>query len=298
MTDKAAMIDFLSRIPLFVSVSPDELTRMAHLWRPLTIEDGQVVFSPGSPARAVYLIRAGRVIISAWTDDHQEIVLASLSDGDFFGELAVIAGSPHTANARVAGTTELLEMDKQDFLDLLNRQSEVSLSIIALLALRLRQTDEVLLRRASRNVQEEMERRTSFGDRLADRMAQFGGSWSFIIIFGIMLAAWMLGNSIELLFRPFDPYPFIFLNLILSCLAAIQAPIIMMSQNRQALKDRLHAELDYRVNLKSELQIQGLHAKLDAIRGPEIHDFNAWQREQIVTLTQQIERLHTLLERS
>jgi uncharacterized membrane protein len=290
-------VDFLSRVPLFASVPPDDLGRMAHLWTPRTLQDGQVLFSLGGPARAVYVIRAGKVIISAWTDEHEDLVLAKLSDGDFFGELAVLDGSPQSANARVAGTTELLEMSKKDFLDLLNRKSEVSLSVMTLLARRLRQSDEVLLRRASRNVNEEMEQRYGFGDRLADRMAQFGGSWSFIIAFAIVLAAWMLLNSVEALFRPFDPYPFIFLNLVLSCLAAIQAPIIMMSQNRQSLKDRLHAELDYRVNLKAELQIQGLHAKLDEIRGPEIHDFNAWQRERIVTLTQQIERLHALLER-
>ena len=293
MTD----VDFLSRIPLFASVPPNDLARMAPLWKPRTIEDGQLIFPVGGPARTVYLIRTGKVIISSWTDDHAEVVLTSLSDGDFFGELAVLEGSPHSANARVAGTTELLEMSRNDFLELLKREPEVSLSVMNLMARRLRQTDEVLLRRASRNVNEEMEERYSLADRLADRMAQFGGSWTFIIVFTIALVAWMLINSVEALFRSFDPYPFIFLNLVLSCLAAVQAPIIMMSQNRQSRKDRLHAELDYRVNLKNELQIQGLHAKLDEIRGPEIHDFNAWQRERLVTLTQQIERLHALLER-
>lgn len=289
--------DLLSRIPLFASVPADDLAPMAGLWKTRTMEDGQVIFSIGSPARAVYLIRTGKVTISAWTEDHQEVVLTSLSDGDFFGELAVLGGTPHSANARVAGRTELLEMSKQDFLDLLKRKSELSLSVMTLLARRLRQTDEILLSPASRNVNEEMEEQYGFGDRLADRVAQFGGSWSFILLFTIALLAWMVINSVEALFRPFDPFPFIFLNLILSCLAAIQAPIIMMSQNRQSRKDRLHAELDYRVNLKSELQIQALHAKLDEIRGPEIHDFNAWQRERLVTLTQQIERLHALLER-
>lgn len=103
----------------------------------------------------------------------------------------------------------------------------------------------------------------TFGQRLSDRFASFGGSWRFIILFGMVLGIWILGNSLALLWRPFDPYPFILLNLILSCLASIQAPIIMMSQNRLEAKDRLRAEFDYRVNLKAELEIRHLHEKMD-----------------------------------
>lgn len=115
----------------------------------------------------------------------------------------------------------------------------------------------------SSNVDAELEQEWTFGQRLADRIATFGGSWSFLIIFGIFLSLWIAMNSLVLLWRPVDPYPFILLNLVLSCLAAIQAPVIMMSQNRQEAKDRLRAEHDYQVNLKAELEIRQLHEKVD-----------------------------------
>ncbi len=115
----------------------------------------------------------------------------------------------------------------------------------------------------SSNVDAEQEQEWTFGQRLADRIATFGGSWSFLIVFGILLSLWILMNSLILLWRPVDPYPFILLNLVLSCLAAIQAPVIMMSQNRQEAKDRLRAEHDYQVNLKAELEIRQLHEKVD-----------------------------------
>jgi len=115
----------------------------------------------------------------------------------------------------------------------------------------------------SSNIEAEFEQKWSFGERLADKIATFGGSWSFLICFGVFLIIWIGMNSLVLLWRPLDPYPFIFLNLILSCIAAIQAPIIMMSQNRQEAKDRLRSQHDYQVNLKAELEIRHLHEKVD-----------------------------------
>ncbi|MBP8924384.1 MAG: DUF1003 domain-containing protein [Pseudomonadales bacterium] len=115
----------------------------------------------------------------------------------------------------------------------------------------------------SSNIDVEFEQRWSFGERLADKIATFGGSWTFLICFGVFLCIWIGMNSMLLLWRPLDPYPFIFLNLILSCLAAVQAPIIMMSQNRQEAKDRVRSEHDYQVNLKAELEIRHLHEKVD-----------------------------------
>lgn len=115
----------------------------------------------------------------------------------------------------------------------------------------------------SSNIDAELEQNWSFGERMADKIATFGGSWAFLICFGIFLFIWVAMNSFVLLWRPLDPYPFIFLNLILSCLAAIQAPIIMMSQNRQEAKDRIRSQHDYQVNLKAELEIRNLHEKVD-----------------------------------
>jgi uncharacterized membrane protein len=124
----------------------------------------------------------------------------------------------------------------------------------------------------SKNLNIEYDRQLSLGERMADKVADFGGSWRFIGIFAAILFLWVLLNSLVFFWRPFDPYPFIFLNLLLSCLAAMQAPVIMMSQNRQEAKDRLHAEHDYRVNLKAELEIRHLHEKIDHLLT------NQWQR--------------------
>jgi uncharacterized membrane protein len=117
----------------------------------------------------------------------------------------------------------------------------------------------------SENLNTEFESKLTFGEHVADNVAKFGGSWRFIISFGVVLVVWIIINSILLLRKPFDPYPFILLNLVLSCLAAIQAPVIMMSQNRQEAKDRLRSEHDYMVNLKAELEIRHLHAKMDQL---------------------------------
>ena len=115
----------------------------------------------------------------------------------------------------------------------------------------------------SSNLSKQFERKLTFGERLSDRIAEFGGSWKFLITFGAVLFIWIVGNGVVIVTRAFDPYPFILLNLILSCLAAVQAPIIMMSQNRAEARDRLRAENDYKVNLKAELEIRHLHEKID-----------------------------------
>lgn len=144
----------------------------------------------------------------------------------------------------------------------------------------------LLVRRAriSRDVQTEFEEQLTLGQRLADKVAEFGGSWTFIIAFGVMLLAWVAVNSLSLAGNAFDPYPYIFLNLILSMIAAIQAPVIMMSQNRQALKDRLAVKHDYEVNLKAEIEIMALHDKLDALRSSQMEQLLQRQEKQLELL--------------
>ncbi|MXP62009.1 DUF1003 domain-containing protein [Roseomonas sp. M0104] len=140
----------------------------------------------------------------------------------------------------------------------------------------------------SRDPNEAFAARLGVGDRLADRVASFGGSWSFILLSVLLLALWVAMNAV-LLRRPFDPYPFVFLNLILSMIAALQAPIIMMSQNRQAAKDRLDAAHDYEVNLKAEIEIMGLHEKLDRMRAEQINALLEQQQRQIELLAKLLE---------
>lgn len=145
--------------------------------------------------------------------------------------------------------------------------------------------------RVSRLVEQEFEEHMTFGQRVADKVAQFGGSWPFIFAFGAVLFSWVLLNSWLLAGRPFDPYPYILLNLGLSALAALQAPVIMMSQNRQAVKDRLHAQQDYEINLMAEFEIRDLHDKLDALRYKQWHELWHIQQRQL----QLLEHLHSEL---
>ena len=144
----------------------------------------------------------------------------------------------------------------------------------------------------SRNINSEFDRKLTTGELLADRVAEFGGSWAFILCFGGALVLWVVVNTIGLFSQPFDPYPYILLNLVLSCLAAIQAPVIMMSQNRQEAKDRLRAEHDYRVNLKAELEIRHLNAKLDLLLTHQWQQLLEIQQVQTDLIQELAERHH------
>jgi CRP/FNR family transcriptional regulator, cyclic AMP receptor protein len=287
-------VDRLNRVPIFSSLARDDLRELAELCRAVHREDQALVFRQGDAPDAMYWVAEGRIVISVWTEDNEELVLATLGEGEFFGELGLLDGAPRTATAKAIGGVDLIEIRKEALLDFLRRNPEAALSMMGEIARRLRGANALIEHRASRNVNELMEEKFTFGDRLADRIAQFGGSWAFLICFAITLLLWMGLNSVESLWHSFDPYPFIFLNLGLSCLAAVQAPIIMMSQNRQATKDRLQADLDYQVNLKAELQIRSLHLKIDELRASELRDFVEIQREQLALQRQQMDIIRQL----
>jgi uncharacterized membrane protein len=291
-------VDVLHRVPIFSTLEADDLRELAELCRGVSRDDQHLVFRHGDVPDAMYLVCDGKIEISVWTEDNEELVLATLGEGEFFGELGLLDGSPRTATAKAVGRVELVEIRKDDLLAFLRRNPEAALSMMGEIARRLRGANALIEQRASRNVNELMEEKFTFGDRLADRIAQFGGSWAFLIFFGIVLFLWMGLNSLESIWHPFDPYPFIFLNLVLSTLAAVQAPIIMMSQNRQAVKDRLQADLDYQVNLKAELQIRSLHLKIDELRTSELRDFVEIQRQQLDLQREQMAIVKQLTSRS
>ena len=188
-------------------------------------------------------------------------------------------------------------MKRQEFVTFLLERPAVAIAMMSEIGKRLRATDDLVMSLASKNVNEEIEEQLSFGDRLADKIAEFGGSWAFIIAFGVFLFGWMAMNTIQLWFQPFDMYPFIFLNLMLSTIAAAQAPVIMMSQNRAQKIDRLKAELDYQVNLKSELMLQELNDKVDELRRTELRDIQTTVQgdtaleERIKTLEELVKRI-------
>jgi len=280
-------VGFLAKIPLFSKLQQEDLKSLADLWKPVSKEVGQVIFRKGELSDAMYVVREGEIAITTWTEDNEEVTLTVLSDGDFFGELGMFDGSPRTASAKVTAAASLLLMTREDFTNFLLRKPVVCVTLAGEIARRLRATNELVERRAARNVNEEIEHHLSFGQRIADKVAQFGGSWGFVSVFIGIILLWVAINTLQFLFHPIDPFPYAFLNLVLGAISAVQAPFIMMSQNRQAEKDRLRAELDYQVNLKSEMQIQSLHLKLDEMRAYEIHEMRDVQRELIGFLKKQ-----------
>jgi CRP/FNR family cyclic AMP-dependent transcriptional regulator len=250
------LASLLRQIPLFESMEDADLVLLGKKLTHETFAEGDVIFAQGDEGDAMYLIEEGAVDIVAGTGT-QRVTLASLFSGQYFGELSLLDGAPRSAMARASRATSLLALERDAFVDFVKRRPEAALSIMHEIGERMRATNELMTRTVSRNIVEEDEENISLGDRVADKVAAFGGSWPFIFIFGGFMAVWMTWNSVAGRLA-FDPLPFMFLNLFLSTIAALQAPVIMMSQNRQSSKDKAMAVNDYQVNLKNEVSIDKL----------------------------------------
>src|SRR4030081_1337346 len=249
-------MDFASlrSVPLFASLDRNATAELSKLMSIQDYERSSVVFSNGDPGDAMYLIDLGKVRISITDADGHVVTLAELGPGDFFGEMAVLD------EARLAKLT------REDFVSFVESDPRIALEMLTAVARRLRRTDDLLRHRVSRNANELEAAQLTLADRAADKIAEFGGSWKFIMTFVTFLTLWVLLNTWELLYRVFDPYPFLLLSTALNMLAALQAPIIMMSQNRQVQKDRFRANLDYQLNLKNELLLGEIIHRLDDLR--------------------------------
>jgi CRP/FNR family cyclic AMP-dependent transcriptional regulator len=254
----------LADVGFFKLLDEDEREVLAQQVEHQSIPAGTTIYHEGDPGGTMYVIRSGRVETWVYDDDGKRVVLATFEEGDFFGELSLLDQERRSATASALLDTDVLIIDRTDLQLLFKQKPDAALDVIEALGNRLRLTSEIVRSRAARNPNEVIEERLTFGDRMADKLAAFGGSWSFILTFGAFLLAWMIFNMITA--RPFDPFPFILLNLVLSSLAALQAPVIMMSQNRADAKDRIRAELDYRVNVKAETEVAELHSKIDELR--------------------------------
>jgi CRP/FNR family cyclic AMP-dependent transcriptional regulator len=255
----------LRSVPLFSSL---DSKATAELGEYLSIHDypgSATIFRTGDPGDAMYLIDVGKVRISITDADGALVTLAELGPGDFFGEMAMLDGQGRSANAIVTEDARLAKLTRDDFLSFMRSDPRVTLELLTALTARLRRTDDLLRHRVSRNVNQEEAAQLTLADRLADKIAEFGGSWKFITVFMTFLLCWVAINTWVLVTGAFDPYPFLLLSTGLNMLAALQAPIIMMSQNRQAHKDRLRANLDYQVNLKNELLLSDIIRRLDEL---------------------------------
>lgn len=268
----AIEIEMLREVSLFESLDEEELRTLAPLLDRRSFSTGETLFTRGEVGDCLYVVRQGRVQIYVESTEGQKIVLAENGPGDMFGEIALFDGGPRTASAVAVEDAETFVCDRQDLLALVTKRPHAALDLLGVMGKRLRATNELLRTHVTRNLNVEEEERLTFGQRVADRVAVFGGSWTFILAFFGMMAAWMALNF-YLAGRAIDPFPFILLNLGLSALAGLQAPVIMMSQNRQGTKDRLKADLDYEVNLKAELEIAHLHQKTDRIHEAMLERF-------------------------
>jgi len=260
----SAPFAMLADIPMFELLDEAERQTLAELLHPTKFAAGEVIFRYGDVGDSLYVVREGRVEVFVESTEGQKVTLQENERGDCFGEISVLDGGPRTATAVALENTETLTLDRSGLLQLFKGHPHAALDLLAVMGRRLRATDELLRSQVARNVNVEEAERLTLGQRIADRVAAFGGSWPFIILFTVGLVIWMAANA-WLAARAFDPFPFILLNLVLSTVAALQAPVIMMSQNRQAFKDRLQAEMDYQVNLKAELEVAHLHQKVDQL---------------------------------
>jgi uncharacterized membrane protein len=257
-------IDTLRQVPLFESLDDDAAKQLCELLETLDCEAQKVMFRAGDAGDAMYIIERGKVRICVQATDGHEVTLTELGRGDFFGEMALLDdGQRRSANAVVAEDARLAVLSREHFLSfIMGGNPSVALEMLTALANRLRHTDELLRHSTTRNVNEEEAAQLTMADRAADKIAEFGGSWKFIIFEIGLFLLWMLLNTWLLFDKGFDPYPYVFLNLVLGIICGLQAPIIMMSQNRQSHKDRLRSDLDYEVNLKNELALQEILQRL------------------------------------
>jgi len=260
----------LRHVPLFALLDEEETAVLAGQVELKRFAPRQRIYKMGDATGQAYVMVSGRVRVTTLDQDHQEVVIDEPAHGEFFGFASMLERTPHQTNAVALEESECIEVDRNDIAVLLQRKPMAGMDMLTVLGKQFHATQQLVRVRASRNANEVIEEETTLGQRIADKVAGFGGSWTFILTF---LTVLLVYTAINIVLRrsAWDPYPFILLNLFLSMLAAIQAPVIMMSQNRQDTKDRVRSELDFDVNRRAESEIQGLAHKLNLL-GDKIND--------------------------
>jgi uncharacterized membrane protein len=254
--------DVLSNVPLFALLDNEETAVLAGQVEMKTFEPRQRIYKTGDRDGQAYVMVSGRVRVTTMDEDGQEVVIDEPAHGEFFGFASMLEKTPHQTDAVALEESACLEVNRDDIAVLLQSKPMAGMDMLTVLGKQYHASQQLIRIRANRNPNEVIEEEETWGEKVADAVAQFGGSWSFILLFAVVLAGYTAAN-VYLGHSAWDPYPFILLNLFLSMLAAIQAPVIMMSQNRQDKKDRLRGELDYDVNRRSAKDIQGLAHKLN-----------------------------------
>jgi uncharacterized membrane protein len=270
--------EVLRQVPLFALLDDDETAVLASQVELKRFVPRQRIWKLGDAGGQAYVMVSGKVRVTTLDEDHQEVVVDEPSPGEFFGFASMLEQTPHQTDAIALEESACLEVSREDIAVLLQRKPHAAMDMLTVLGRQFHASQQLVRIRAARNPNQVIEEEATFGERIADAVAAFGGSWIFIITFAIVLIAYTTINT-RLNASAWDPYPFILLNLFLSMLAAIQAPVIMMSQNRQDKKDRLRGELDFDVNRRAESEIQGLAHKLNLV-WDKIGDIEEVLREQ------------------
>jgi len=254
----------LKAVPLFSLLDEEERAVLAAHVHVRQFLANQRIYRRGDPGGSGFVVIDGNVRITLIDEDHQEVTVDEPKPGEFFGFASLLDGTAHQTSALALGPLSCLEIGREDLRHLLHKKPDSGMDMLSVLGKQFHAAQRLVQTRSLRNPNDIIEQRATVGDRISDAVARFGGSWRFIISFGVILILYTACNVV-LATRAWDPYPFILLNLFLSMLAAIQAPVIMMSQNRQDAKDRLRSELDYEVNRRAELEIRGLSGKLNQL---------------------------------
>jgi CRP/FNR family cyclic AMP-dependent transcriptional regulator len=269
----------LRHVPLFALLDDDEMSVLATQVDMKRFAPRQRIYKMGDPGKHAYVMLSGTARVTTVDQDHQEVVVDEPKHGEFFGFASMLEETPHQTTAYALDECVCVEISRDDIAVLLQRKPMAGMDMLTVLGRQFHASQQLVRLRASRNSNEVIEEESTLGERIADAVARFGGSWTFIITFGVVLVTYTSLN-VAIPGRAWDPYPFILLNLFLSMLAAIQAPVIMMSQNRQDTKDRLRGELDYDVNRRAESEIQEIAGRLNML-SEKIGDVDDLLRQQL-----------------
>jgi CRP/FNR family cyclic AMP-dependent transcriptional regulator len=270
--------DMLKGVPLFALLDPEETAVLAAQVELKQFAARERIYKSGQAGGQAYVLLSGRVRVTTVDEDQQEVTVDEPAVGEFFGFASMLEQTDHHTSAIALEQTSCIEVSRDDITVLLERKPNAGMDLLTALSRQLHAAQALVRTRSSRNPNELIEEEATVGERVADHVARFGGSWTFIISFGVLMTIYTAVNVI-LGTRAWDPYPFILLNLFLSMLAALQAPVIMMSQNRQDTKDRLRGELDFDVNRRAASDIQGLSRKLNLL-DEKIDDLGSMLRQR------------------
>jgi len=279
----------LAQIPLFEGLSDDDRAALAQRLTEKRFARGEMVFSKGDKGSSMYIVLSGacQIFLPPPEDapDQPRVVLKDVRSGEYFGELSLFDDKPRSAGVEaMTDATVLLELTRDEFGEHLSKSKNAALAILSEMANRLRETNALLSQRAAKDVVKEIEENLTWGQRLADKVAELNGSWAFILVLLGLTAAWAVVNipaiSRVLGLGALDPFPYVFFNLLLAILVALQGPLIVMSQNRQSLKDRAQAETDFHVNLKNEVGIESIQRELAAFKAEALRRIEGIERSQ------------------